>query len=173
MLHPDNAGELRWYISISGLRHPFKCLLCNALHLKPKKYGFLLFCNCSLTPWSQSWTHRMRWSSWFWGTQTWQMTFCWAWQGPWRAACLRSHCSTSTSTSLAHMVLTSCWTFWEWSLRSLAYSKSPAPLVHIPTTSEKEGQSNLEKIASWSRNISLLTVFQYGLEKNIIKPKRQ
>lgn len=30
-----------------------------------------------------------------------------------------------------------------------------------------------KKIRSWSRNISLLTVFQYDLEKNIIKPERQ
>lgn len=58
------------------------------------------------------------------------MTFCCAWQEPCRPARPRSRCSTLTSTSLAHMVLTSCWTFWEWSLRSKAYSKSWAPVVH-------------------------------------------
>ena len=98
------------------------------------------FKTCSWTPWCRYWEHPMRWSSWFWGTPTSLMTCCSAWREPWRAARLRSLCSTSTSTSSAHMGLTSCSMFWEWGLRSKAYSKFQEPQAHITTAFEKEFQ---------------------------------
>lgn len=131
----------------------FHCLvflcLCSASRQARSKYlNPSCFKTCSSTPWCRYWEHPMRWSSWFWGTPTWRMTCCSAWRGPWRAARLRSLCSTSTSTSSARTGLTFCSMFWEWSLRSKGYSKSQKPRDHITTTFEKEFKEKKKTTAS-------------------------
>lgn len=115
------------------MENVFLIFLYNSTYLT-YCHDFLLVSHWSSTPWWRCWARLTRWRTWFWRTLTWQTIFCWAWRERWRTARPKSHCSTSTSTLLAHTAPTSCWTYWGWSLRSEAYSKSCWSLLHINLT---------------------------------------